>query len=226
MNRETALFVATTRNIEKNHRRIDECVFGVELRTERPGVVPKGVVGNFDRAVGSNAPRELVQLFNGELASVGGGGNALHMAAEIANLVEGVPGGHLKVHAVFHLGDFDGDVEEMLFGMRERDFVANFRIRRSGEKETSPENNGGREADCETVPGHCAFAPLVVWRAESFFRSFSQRPSKLPLEMIRSKSPGWSSAARMSAMASALGTTRASLPSWRTAAATDSGSRR
>src|SRR3984957_13940879 len=101
MNRETALFVATTRNIEKNHRRIDECVFGVELRTERPGVVPKGVVGNFDRAVGSNAPRELVQLFNGELSAVGGGCKALQMASETANPVEGVPSGPVKGHGVF-----------------------------------------------------------------------------------------------------------------------------
>src|SRR5207245_8589330 len=70
-----------------------------------------------------------------------------------------------------------------------------------------------------------ALASLGTGPAElSLLSSFSHRPSKLPLDIISSKSPDLASAARCSAMASELGKTRASLPSLRTSAATASGS--
>src|ERR1700692_876100 len=71
------------RDVEKNHRGIDEGVFGVELRAERPGIVPERVVGNFDNARCLNAPGELVQLFDGHIAAVRGSGDSLHVGAEI-----------------------------------------------------------------------------------------------------------------------------------------------
>jgi hypothetical protein len=49
--------------------------------------------------------------------SIDGSGDALHVAAEIADLVEGVPGGNLKVHTALHVGHFHSDMEEMLLGV-------------------------------------------------------------------------------------------------------------
>src|SRR6266852_1094313 len=123
--------------IENKHRGIHEGVLEIKLGAERPRVVPEGVIGNYDGARGSNAPGEFVQLLDGNVTAIGGGGHPLHVAAEIANLVEGVPGGHLKVDLVRHAGDFDGDVEEMLLGMSERDGVANLSFSWIGEQDAS-----------------------------------------------------------------------------------------
>ena len=73
------------------------------------------------------------------------GFDLLDVAAEIADFVERVPGGHLESYLPPDVGNFHGDVEEMLFGMGERDFVADGgvggRRRRTGTRE--PENLRG-----------------------------------------------------------------------------------
>src|SRR6516164_6041277 len=74
---------------------------------------------------------------------------------------------------------------------------------------------------------HPGFAPAGTGSAaSSLARSFSHRPSKLPLDMMSKRSLALALATRKSAMASPPETTSASLPSVRTEAATVSGSRR
>src|SRR5437868_4640049 len=64
---------------------------------------------------------------------------------------------------------------------------------------------------------HRRFAPTGCGADSlNFFSSFSHKPSKLPLDMINSKSPGLASAARWSAILSAPSNALASLPSART----------
>src|SRR5690349_3402504 len=69
------------------------------------------------------------------------------------------------------------------------------------EKEKSKERYATRKSRMEG--GHLELASAVVGcGAANFFRSFSQSPSKLPLDMISRRSLGLAWAARNSAMAS------------------------
>src|SRR5579859_846899 len=117
----------------------------------------------------------------------------------------------------------------MLLGMFERDAVLNRSLGGCVEREETQkeERERAHQASNGSRKTHRAFASRGTASAEpSFLSSFSHKPSKLPFDMIRSKSPAFASPARCSAIASELGKTRASLPSFRTSAATASGSMR
>src|SRR3974390_3308487 len=141
------------------------------------------------------------------------------MAAEIANLIEGIPCGHLQVNVILHVRDSHGDVEQMLFRMRKGYGVLDLGASRNAGQRSKDKETKSR-AQPETKLDHRALTPAVECVAASFFRSFSQRPSKLPLDIISRRSPGLASATSTSAMASAPGRARASLPSCRTDEAT------
>jgi hypothetical protein len=99
-------------------------MIGVELRVEGADVVPEGGVFYGNGAVGFYGPGELVELFDRDLLAVCGGFDLLNVTAEIADLVKGVPRGHLEFELVVNAGDFHGDVEKVLFRIGEGDFVA------------------------------------------------------------------------------------------------------
>src|SRR5262249_27822162 len=135
---------------------------------------------------------------------------------------------------------------QMLGWFRERDLVFNRGLRGLGHraaKDGGEQENSKPRADpaparadseCEVLhfraareKVHPGFAPAGTGReASSLARSFSQRPSKLPLDMMSKRSLALALATRKSAMASPPETTSACLPSVRTEAATVSGSRR
>src|SRR5215831_15306992 len=101
-------------------------------------------------------------------------------------------------------------------------------------KEEADRAPAAADSGCEVLrfraareKGHPGFAPAGTGsEASSLARSFSHRPSKLPLDIMSRRSLALALATRKSAMASPPETTSASLPSARTEAATVSGSRR
>ena len=125
MNFNLAGFGTTIVDIKKDHRGIDEGVFRVELGIERADVVPEGSVLDGDSAAGSHAPSEFVEFFDRDRTAVGEGGDLFNVAAEIADFVESIPGGHLDFQLALNVGDFQGDMEEVLLGMSKRDAIKN-----------------------------------------------------------------------------------------------------
>src|SRR5689334_14829297 len=149
------------------------------------------------------------------------------MRAEVTNLIKRIPRRHLHREFACDVRNRHRNVEQMLFGMFEGDAVLNSGLAgcaeqeqtQKKEKERAHQPSGGRKKT------HRASASLGTTEL-SFLRSFSHKPSKLPLDMISSRSPDLASLARCSAMASELGKACASFPSFLTSAATASGSMR
>src|SRR5271170_7694660 len=121
--REIDKFGAAIGDIEKDHGGIDKGVVGVELGVEGAGVVPKGGVFDGDGAGGVNVPGEFVDLDDVDALAVRVGFDLLDVTAKIANFVEGVPGSHLEFDFVLDIGNFHGDVEEVLVWVGEGDVV-------------------------------------------------------------------------------------------------------
>src|SRR6202035_5301961 len=155
----------------------------------------------------------------------------LHVAAEIADLVQRIPRRDLHRQLSRHVGNFHFDVEYMPLGVGDRNFVLDgrcagvdrlagiLRVNRSCNNQDAGEPQRGRL--------HCLLAPAGCGTpSANFLSSLSHRPSKLPLDMISSKSPGLASADRYSAILSAPSNACASLPSSRTLCATECGARR
>ncbi len=120
---EDALLVATFWDVEKNQRRVDKGVFGIELGAERARIVPESGIGNFYRARGIDVPGELVEFGDFDFLVVGEGFDLLDVTAEVADLVKGVPRGHLEIHFAVDIGDFHRDAKEVLLWMGQRDGV-------------------------------------------------------------------------------------------------------
>src|SRR5260370_42317376 len=70
------------------------------------------------------ATRLLIKLLNRSYFGTDECFDLPHVAAEILNLVEGVPRRHLHGNFVHDIGNGHRHVEEMLFRMRKRHFVA------------------------------------------------------------------------------------------------------
>src|ERR1043166_640833 len=88
-------FAAAIGNVQKDHGGIDESVFFVELRSEWTWRIPENRVADRYGARGASAPGELIQFFSSQGFALRFGGELLDTAAEITNLVEGVPSRHL-----------------------------------------------------------------------------------------------------------------------------------
>src|SRR5216684_622459 len=220
---------APLRNVEEDHGRIDERVLGIQLRRKRASLIPISCINNLDRSRALNAPCLLVRFFDKCFLGAGKRFHLLHVTAEVADLVERIPRGHPDNHLVRHIGNGHCHVEEVPLGMIQEDGVLNGCP--GGRAEGQDKENAKASRDQQPAPGrskgHRVFAsPASCPAAPSFFRTFSHRPSKLPLDMMSRRSPGLASAPRYSAMTSELGNTWASLPSARTLSATVSGSRR
>src|SRR5260370_233682 len=129
-----------------------------------------------------------------------------------------------------HIGNIDGDMEKMLRRLREGNLVRNRSLTWNYKYEAEKDLQNQKSAKVrKTKIGVChrELASAVAGCGSSnFFRSFSQSPSKLPLDMMSRRSLGLAFAARNSAMASPPETTFASLSRARTLPATVSGSRR
>src|SRR5260370_14289357 len=204
-------------------------MLGIKLRGKRTRFIPIGRVSNLYRSCSLNAPRLLVHFFDECFLGAGKCFNLLYMTAEVTNLVERIPSGHAHEHFAGYVGNGHRHVEEMPLGMIQQDHVLNCcsgRRTESQDKEKAeaggdqqPAPRGNNRSRVFASPASCTAAP-------SFFRSFSHRPSKLPLDMMRRRSPGLASPPRCSAMASELGTTRAALPKARTLSPTVSRPRR
>ena len=117
-------FTAPIRSIEQNHGRIDEGVLAIELRREGAGRIPEDGVADDDCAVGASAPGEFVDFFDGQLLMrFGFGGDLLDAAAEIADLIKGIPGRHLQEQFTVDVRDAHGDVEEVFRRIGERHLI-------------------------------------------------------------------------------------------------------
>src|SRR5260370_19887950 len=122
-----------------------------------------------------------------------------------------------------------GYMEEVRVGMIKENLILNCCSSESTERQDKKKAKAGRDQQPASggSKSHRVFAsPASSTTAPSFFKTFSHKPSKLPLDMMRRRSPGLASAPRCSAMASELGNTRASLPRARILSATVSGPRR
>src|SRR5215469_7288094 len=197
-------------------------MFRVELRAERPRIIPERIVGDLHLAVALHPPGQLVQLLNRGLLTIHARRNPLHMAAEIADLIKRIPRRHLQIHVPLHVRHFHRYMEKMLFRMLQRNRIANFSVNGSCEGKYDAEENEEPQAGQQTNLLHRAFTPLVGCTAVNFWSNFSQSPSKLPFDIISTKSPGLASAVSNSAIGSAPANTWASFPSARTPAATAS----
>jgi hypothetical protein len=72
-----------------------------------------------------STPGELVEFFDGDMLSIGLGGELLDAAAEIADLVERVPGGQLQENFAMNVGNNHGHVKKMFGWFGKRDLVPN-----------------------------------------------------------------------------------------------------
>src|SRR5437899_2403796 len=217
------------RHIHQNHGGVDERMLGIELRAERSGFVPIRRITKLNRSRSPNAPRLLVQLFDGCFFCSYEGFHLLDVRAEIANLVEGIPRGPFNRDFSRNIGNGHGQVKQVPLGMFQRNAVVNRGVAGNAEHQQRKEMEEQRfqQAFPTKEMSHRALASLETCAGVlSFFSSFSHKPSKLPFDMINKRSPALASAAKCAAMASAPEITCASVPSARTPAATDSGSNR
>src|SRR5262249_43262055 len=154
-----------------------------------------------------------------------GGLDFKDVICEIADFVKRVPCGHLYGHGIRDRRNCHRDMEKMLFRMRQRNLIPNCcEGRRSCRKKEGKEK---KDADGQPERFHFrAASGTSSTAAASLSTSFWHSPSKLPFDMMRKRSPVFPLDARCSAMGSAPARTSASTPSFRTSAATDSGSSR
>src|SRR5260370_19369481 len=139
---------APVRDVQKDHRRIYERVLTIELRCERTHLIPIRSVMKPDCSISCDAPRLLIKLLNRSYFGTDECFDLPHVAAEILNLVEGVPRRHLHGNFVHDIGNGHRHVEEMLFRMRKRHFVADgsaagrasYEKKQEAEKRRNPQN--------------------------------------------------------------------------------------
>src|SRR5207302_6811204 len=133
----------------------------------------------------------------------------------IADFVQCVPRRHLKSQIAMHIGHVNGHMEKMLRRICERQLIRNRGMAWQYNHAEAEEMQGRQCAKMTETKGEDFHRELasagVRCGAFNFFRSFSQSPSKLPLDMMSSRSLGLAFAARKSAMASPPETTLASL---------------
>src|SRR5580704_2602878 len=120
-------------------------------------------------------------------------------------------------------------MEKVLLRMLDRNFVADGRPGWPRAAQQANQECCRREHHPDPPPLrlHLVFASeetCTGW--PSLASNFSQSPSKLPLDITSSTSPGCASIETCSLIASALGNTRALFPNSRTLSATASGSKR
>src|SRR5258708_19928309 len=96
----------------------------IQLRCERTRLIPIRSVMNTDCTLPCNAPRLFINLLDRRYFGTDERFDLPHVAAEILNLVEGIPCRHLHRDFVHDIGNGHCHVEEMLFRMRKRHFVS------------------------------------------------------------------------------------------------------
>src|SRR5260370_8451429 len=115
-----------------------------------------------------------------------------------------------------HIGHVHGDVEKMPGRICQRQLIRNRRIAwqyNNDDEREIQENKSAQVSQTKTKVFHLELASAVAGcGAPSFFRSFSQRPSKLPFDMISTKTLGLAFTATNSATAFPPDTTPSSLP--------------
>src|SRR5271170_4676810 len=223
---QARIFGAPLRHVQQNHRRIDERMLSVELRGEWPSLIPIRGVAQRDRPTRRHAPGLLVQLLDGHAPAIGKRRHLRDVTAEIADLIERVPGRHLHNDLVVHIGNRHGYRENMLFGVCQRNVVANRGLRWNGAAQRCGHHGCDDQqiAQRTGLERHRRVASAGVRTPLSnFFTNFSHKPSKLPLDITSSTSPGAASLATNSTIVSELPSTWASLPKARTLSATVSG---
>ena len=81
------VFASAIARIHQNHRRINKRVFAIQLRRVWSRFIPVRAVADGNCSVPADAPRLLVQFFNGHRSGSNRRLDALHVAAKIADLV-------------------------------------------------------------------------------------------------------------------------------------------
>jgi hypothetical protein len=100
-------------------------VLVVQLRSKRARTVPVNCIANGNCPVTANSPGKFVEFVDSKRLRAGKGLDALDTAAEIADFIERIPGGHLQDKFTMNVGNIDGDVEKMLRRLSERNVVRN-----------------------------------------------------------------------------------------------------
>src|SRR5580700_7766044 len=186
-------FGPAIRHIKENHCRIDESVLPVQLRRKRPNLIPIGCVANGDRSLASNPPSLFVHFFNRRFPCSLECFHSLNMAAEIPNLIQSIPRGHLDRHLAGYVRNGHGYMEKVPLRIADRHFVPNRRPASASPAQRAHQKRHRREHG--PAPPRLSFH-LVLASEEtctgwpSLASSFSQSPSKLPLDITRSTSPG------------------------------------
>ena len=124
-------------HIHQNHRGIDEGMLAIQLRAKRARLVPIRGITHDNGSISSDAPGLLVYFFDGWRHGIRRSYRApgwrcassnfhlLDVRAKVANLIQRVPGRHLDQDFIGDIRNGHRNVKEMLFGMRERNFITN-----------------------------------------------------------------------------------------------------
>src|SRR5580658_7317627 len=138
---------------------------------------------------------------------------------KITHLIQRVPSRQRDHRSQRRLRNFHSHCESMFFGILEGNRVVDGR--RDWPRQVRRDENQKQEKSSRES-GH-ARAPAC---AANFSSNFPLKPSKLPLDIIITTSPGRDSAARYSAISSAESNACAGRPSARTSSATFAGEKR
>src|SRR3984893_7973279 len=187
-------------HVHQYHCRIDEGMFAVQLGREGPSFIPVRGVTNRDGPFPVDAPSLLIHLFERSFIRTNECLDLLHVRAEIAYLVEGVPGGHLHRHFAGDFRNLHGDVKKMALRMRDRYFITNRDSRRTREARHAQRSQNTDGPEKPPPAAMCAHRTVASDGAAtsrpSLFNSFSHNPSKLPFDIISKRSPALASAER------------------------------
>src|SRR3954447_17225789 len=190
--------------IHENHRGIDEGVLSAQLRREWAGFIPIGAVLQLNGSARLYFPRLLVDFFDRRACCAHMSFHLLDVAAEIPDLIQRIPPRHLNGHFARDVRNSHHDVKQMSFRIGNGNFIQYWSVfgtpgglHRVSQRLRRAYRDRDDESDERISRLHRLLAPAGCGSpAGSFFNSFSHKPSKLPLDIISSKSPALASAAR------------------------------
>ena len=137
-------------------------MLGIQLRPERSRLVPVIAVLDAHSAFAGDSPGLLVEARDRRHGTLRGRGRRSvsvsftrsglhakvdHVISKIANLIKGVPRGHLDHDRAVNVWDGHGDVKRVRGRVRDRDFVANGGTRGCDGQQEGDAQNGDRDRE-------------------------------------------------------------------------------
>src|SRR5665213_4205471 len=133
-----------------------------------------------------------------------------HVRGKVANLIQRIPGRHLQNEVIAHVGNAHGYAKNVPVRMGQRNRVFNRGVRRG--RKVKQGNKNGRDGPRAKAELHALNFLAGAPRSCSFPSSLPHNPSKLPLDMTSTRSPGCVLSARYSAISSAVSNPSALCP--------------